>query len=233
MLYSVVEPAVREAPTAMLSQQLQRAITQAVAILQGGGVVAFPTDTLYGLGASIFSTEGVRRVFQIKRRGAYQALPVLLSGLGDLGQVALEVPELAWKLAARFWPGPLTLVVRKAATVPGLLTGGKETLAVRVPDHPVPIALIRQLGTPITGTSANRSGGPAPRTAAGVRRQLGDAVELVIDGGTTPGDLPSTIVEVTGPVAQVLRVGALPLERLHDLLQNALEVVRGQEGARA
>ena len=208
----------------MVPAHLEQAVEEAVAWLRRGGVVAYPTDTLYGLGADVFSPRAVARVFQVKGRPEGMALPVLLADPADLEGVAAQVPEAARRLARRLWPGPLTLVVRRHPRVPAAVTGGRDTVAVRVPDHPVPRALCRRLGSPITGTSANRSGGPDPVTAEDVRRQLGDVVDYIIDGGPAPAGRPSTIVDVSGAAPRVLRLGAAPLAALEEALGAPLEV---------
>ncbi|MBI2872896.1 MAG: threonylcarbamoyl-AMP synthase [Chloroflexi bacterium] len=190
------------------------AIEQAAALLRRGGVVAFPTDTVYGLGAHSFLPEAVERVFRVKGRPAGEGLPVLLGEMADLERVAAEVPELALALARRFWPGPLTLVLKRHLRVPAVVSGGRETVAVRLPDHPVPTALARMCGAPITGTSANRSGGSNPLTAQDVAAQLGTNVDLVLDGGPSPSQVPSTIVDVTVEPPRVVRQGTLPVEEL-------------------
>ena len=189
-------------------------VARALSVLKAGGVVAFPTDTLYGLGASILSVPGVERVFQIKERSQTQRLPILLGSIEDLELVAEDIPELAWKFAQRFWPGPLTLVLQRSRYVPEVVTGGQDTVAVRVPDHPIPRTLAQELGAPITGTSANKTGGPDPITAWDVQQQLGPKVDLIIDGGPRPKGRGSTIVNLTVDPPEVLRQGALHLAPL-------------------
>ena len=189
-------------------------IATALAVLKTGGVVAFPTDTLYGLGASIHSISGVERVFQIKHRSATQSLPILLGSTQEMQLVAEDIPELAWKFAERFWPGPLTIILRRSMYVPELVTGGKNTVAVRVPDHPIPRALVREFHAPITGTSANRAGGPDPIIARDVQRRLGPKVDLIIDGGPCTNGRGSTIIDFTVDPPLLLRHGALDLATL-------------------
>ena len=188
-------------------------IEEAVAVLRGKGVVAFPTDTLYGLGADAFSVEAIGRVFEIKGRTAGAGLPLLLGSRRDLERVASEIPEIAWSLVDRFWPGALTLILKKSPSVPDIATGGLDSVAVRIPDHPVPLALIRGLGRPITGTSANPSGSPTPDTIEEVRRLLGGTVDYVLDGAVTGGS-PSTIVDLTGPTPSLVRPGAIPFDSI-------------------
>ncbi|MSQ13932.1 MAG: threonylcarbamoyl-AMP synthase [Dehalococcoidia bacterium] len=186
----------------------------AVDLLREGGVVAYPTDTLYGLGADAFNEAAVERVFVIKGRPHGMPLPLLLADADALAQVASEVPPLARVLAERFWPGALTLVIPRSAKVPELVSGRGWKVGVRVPDHPVPRELARRLGAPITGTSANKSGGPDPRTAADVRSQLGEMVDLVIEGGGLPAGQPSTVLDLTGPSPRIVRAGAISKEAL-------------------
>ena len=185
-------------------------------MLRRGGVIAYPTDTLYGLGAVVTDIHAVERVFAIKGRPAGQGLPVLVASVEQVREVAAEVPPLALEMARRFWPGGLTLVLRKQPSIPDMVTGG-PTIAVRQPGHAAPLALIAECGSPITGTSANSSGGPQPTTAQEVVRQLGEAVDLVLDGGPCPSDLPSTILDLTLDPARVLRVGAIAVEALREV----------------
>ena len=192
-------------------------VQAAVRLLRRGGVVAVPTDTLYGLAASAFDVRAVERVYRIKGRAEGIALPLLLAESQDLELCAVDVPQIAWTLAGHFWPGPLTLVLRRSGNVPDAVTGGMDTVAVRVPDHPVPRAIVRGLGTPITGTSANRSGGPAPTTAAVVMEQLGGEIDRVIDLGECPGRVASTILDVTGSVPRVVRHGAVGVRQIEEV----------------
>ena len=184
---------------------------RAYAILKRGGVVAFPTDTVYGLGASIGIKQAVERVYRIKGRPNNRALPLILADLSQIDEVARSVPPLARLLAESFWPGPLTLVLFKSDSVPDIVTGSSETVAVRIPAHPIPIALVRGVGMPIVGTSANLSGQPSALTAEEARAQLGDRVDLIIDG-ECPGGKESTIVDLTGETPVILREGALSRE---------------------
>ena len=184
-------------------------IAAGVAVLRDGGIVAYPTDTVYGLGADIECLAAVRRIIELKGRSMDMGLPLLLSDTEDLEQVGGELTETAWLLARRFWPGPLTLVVQRTKLVPDVVTGGRDTVAVRVPDHPVPRALAHSLGRPITGTSANVSGRSPNATAEQVRQQLGAAVDMIVEGGPHPGGQESTILDVSGAVPRILRRGAV------------------------
>ena len=196
-----------------LHEQLQAGVER----LSRGGVVAFPTDTLFGLGADFASVSAAQRVLSIKGRDSQMGLPLMLAEANQLSLVARHVPDAVWLLAERFWPGALTLVVPRSSLVPDLVTGGRDSVAVRVPDHSVPRALARGLGRPVTGTSANRSGQPAALTVEEVLGQLGASVDLVISGGSAPQGLQSTIVDATGPVLKVIRLGAVSLEAIRSV----------------
>ncbi len=198
----------------MVPVNMQSQIERGISILKRGGLVAFPTDTVYGLGACAGLVTAVERVYAVKRRPQTMGLPLLLAHTSQIGEVAHPVPEVARLLARHFWPGALTLVLYKSSSVPDIITAGAPTVAVRVPAHPVPVALIDGVGAPIVGTSANLSGLPSLLTADEVRVQLGDEIDLVIDGGRCPGGRESTIVDVTGERPLVLREGMVPIEEL-------------------
>ena len=189
-------------------------LEEAVRSLNSGGVVVFPTDTLYGLGADVFSLAALQRIFSIKGRRADLALPVLVAGLDQVEAVAQPMSAQAQRLAERFWPGPLTLVMRRSPDLPGLVTGGADTVAVRMPGHPVPLELARRLERPITGTSANRSGQPDLLDLSALENQLGNLVDHIIQTGPVPAGTASTIVNVTGDTPQLLRGGAISLEEI-------------------
>jgi len=192
-----------------LSPRLKKQVEKAVSILKSGGVIAFPTDTVYGLGCDYRNPKAVARIYEIKGRPPKMALPLLLGNAGQLEVVALEVPEVARRLAEKFWPGALTLVLKKQKSVPDFITSGGDTVAVRVPAHPVARALVNGLGVAVVGTSANLSGQPSAMTAEDVRAALGDRVDLIVDGGRAPGGKESTIVDVSGEKLVVLREGAV------------------------
>ncbi len=185
-----------------------------ISILKQGGIVAFPTDTVYGLGAGANIPQAVERVYQVKGRPQNMALPLLLAHTSQISEVAELVPQVAWLLADKFLPGALTIVLYKAKSVLDIITAGGKTVAVRVPAHPVPVALAQGLGMPIVGTSANLSGKPSALTAGEVYSQFGGNIDLVIDGGRCPGGRESTIVDVTGEMPVVLREGAVSREEL-------------------
>lgn len=195
----------------------------AVEALKNHGVVAYPTDTLYGLGAAFNDLAAVERVFDIKGRPRNAALPLLAASPSDVEQVAVGLTPQADKLIEAFWPGPLTLVVTAGPDTPDVVTGGRGTVAVRMPDHYVPQELVRRLGRPITGTSANPTGGPDPVTAEDVRRTLGDRVDHIIDGGPAPMGQPSTIIDLTGERPRLIRAGALAVEAIEEVISQSVE----------
>jgi L-threonylcarbamoyladenylate synthase len=186
-------------------------LTEAAHLLREGGLVAFPTETFYGLGANALDSDAVARVFRAKRRPADKPLLVLVDSLAMAADIVLELPEGARRLVARYWPGPLTLVLRAGPHLPPALTAGTGTIGVRIPDHPIARGLVRSAGLPVTAPSANAHGGPSPRTAAEVLAGLGDRVDLVLDGGPTAGGAPSTVLDLTGRVPRILRAGAITL----------------------
>lgn len=199
-------------------------IQRAADVLRAGGLVAFPTETVYGLGADAENPVAVSRTFQVKGRPPNHPLIVHIEAAAHLGEWAKEVPETAYALAEHFWPGPLTLVLRRSGRVPLEATGGLETVAVRVPDHPVALALLTAFGGGVTAPSANRFGSVSPTTAAHVRTELGDAVDLVLDGGPCQVGVESTIVDVTGETPAILRPGGVTREDLEAVLGYELGV---------
>ncbi len=193
---------------------IQKQVERGISILKQGGIVAFPTDTVYGLGASANNRQAVERVYKVKERPQNMALPLLLADTSQVTSVAESVPPIAWLLIHNFLPGALTIVLHKLNSVPDIITGGDVTVALRIPAHPVPVALAKGLGTPIVGTSANLSGRPSPLTADEVYSQFGNKIDLVIDGGQCPGGKESTILDVSRETPVVLREGAISREEL-------------------
>lgn len=181
--------------------------------------MAFPTDTVYGLGAAADIPQAIEKIYQVKQRAHDKALPLLLEDISQISEVACRVSETAWLLARTFLPGALTLVLPKSDSVLDIISGGGQTVAVRVPAHAIPVALVNGLGMPIVGTSANISGHPSPLTADEVRDQFGDKIDLIIDGGRCPGGKESTVVDVTGEVPLILREGAIPRKALEEVCQ--------------
>lgn len=191
---------------------------RAVALLRAGELVAFPTDTVYGVGALCWDDEAVARLYVAKVRALDKAIPILLADISDLSLVTAELSPMSLKLAERFWPGPLTLVVRKADRVSFAVTAGGDTVAVRIPDLALARSLIRAVGAPLATTSANLSGAPSPVTAQEVAGQLGRGVAMILDGGPCPGGTASTVVDVTGPAPRILRSGPLTYEEIQSVL---------------
>ena len=196
----------------MNESRYQQDLDQALRILEKGGVIVVPTDTLFGLAADVFSGPGVQRIFEIKGRPPGLALPVLLADWDQLEMVVHPLPDVGLSLARRFWPGPLTLVMPKSPNVPDPVTAGRPTVAVRMPDHWVPLELARRLGSPITGTSANPTGQGDPATLKDVERQLGGLVDYIVRGGSAPVGKSSTIVDVTSGAPKLIREGAIPFD---------------------
>lgn len=194
------------------------AIAEAASVLQGGGLVAFPTETVYGLGANALDAGAVARIFRAKGRPASDPLIVHIHDRVQLALVAAEVPEVALMLAERFWPGPLTLVLRRAPAIPPGVAAGRPTVAVRMPRHPVALALLAAVGVPIAAPSANRFSRPSPTLASHVLEDLAGQVDLVLDGGPAPIGLESTVLDVTLDPPVVLRPGGVTLEALRAVL---------------
>jgi len=194
-------------------------IRRAVESLQRGQVIAFPTDTVYGVGAHAMQPKAVEQLYVAKQRPRDKAIPLLLPDLDALVQVAVSVPDAAYALAERFWPGALTMILRRTPQIPDVVTAGGETVAVRIPDHPVTQALLVALNAPLAATSANLSGQPAPDTADGVWEQLAGRIGLLVDGGTCPGGVASTIVDLTTPALKVLRLGGISEQQLLDAIK--------------
>ena len=197
-----------------LSLDIQEQIEKGISILKQGGLVAFPTDTVYGLGAWANNEQAVEQVYRVKERPRNMALPLLLADISQIDEVAEPVPPIVWLLAHNFLPGALTIVLHKSNLVPDIITAGGITVAVRIPAHPIPIALAQGLGAPIVGTSANLSGKPSALTADEVYSQFGNKIDLVIDGGRCPGGRESTIIDVTEEEPVILREGAISREEL-------------------
>ena len=203
---------------------LSTSTTQAVQILRDGGVIALPTDTLYGISANALDETAAAKVFSVKGREERSPLPIFLSDPEDLFRYGRDVPEIAVRLAEAFWPGKLTIVVKKAALIPAVVSGGFDTVGLRIPGHPVPRRIVAQLGAPITATSANVSGKPALTAASDVLAELGARLDLVLDGGQLAPSAPSTVIDVTADPPRILRQGAVSPSDIRKLAGVALEV---------
>lgn len=204
--------------TQILSASDKDALAQAVRLLRSGQVVAFPTDTVYGIGVDAFNSRAIEQMFVVKNRSREKAIPILLASVRSLSLVARAISADARLLAEKFWPGALTLVVPAAARVPKILIAGGDSVAVRVPNHPATRALIDALRAPLAATSANISKQPDPATAQQVLNYLGERIPLILDGGPTPGNIPSTVLDVTTDPPTVRRVGALSVEVIEQAL---------------
>jgi L-threonylcarbamoyladenylate synthase len=189
----------------------------AIDVLKKGGTVALPTDTAYCLAANIHIDSAVSKVFEIKERPSDKALPVFLSNKDALTSVASDIPEIAWRFADSFWPGGLTMIFKKHPSLLTLAIAGGNTIAIRVPDHYMPLGIINSIESPITGTSANISGQNSPTTAAEVYGQIGGRVDMIIDGGKCPKTELSTIVDLTNGVPKILRHGAITREQIEEV----------------
>jgi L-threonylcarbamoyladenylate synthase len=206
--------------TIILPAQQPGALLQALAVLQSGGLVAFPTDTVYGLAALAFNPSAVAQIYQVKDRPAEKALPVLIADPSDLVKVSQAVSPAADRLAACFWPGPLTLIVLKHPDLPKIVSD-LPTVGVRIPDHPLVRLLLRLTG-PMAVTSANLSGQASPSMALEVFAQLGGRIAMILDGGKTPGGVPSTVVDCTGAEARILREGPVSMDQIRSCLAGLL-----------
>ena len=196
-------------------------LDEALRLLRQGELVCYPTDTVYGIGAAAGDDAAVRRLFAVKGRPLDKPLPLLIADVGDATRIA-DVTPLARTLMGRFWPGGLTIVMRKAERFHSVALAGQETVALRVPDHPLVREIIRLLGEPITGTSANRAGAPAPVSAAEVAFQMDEMVELIIDGGRSRARAESTVIDITAVPPVVLREGAIRRGEVEEVLRRAV-----------
>jgi len=204
-----VHPALRPLPIIRVTED-QEAPRRAVRLIQEGGLLAYPTDTVYGVGCDAYDNAAVLRVYAVKQRPRSDPLPLLIADLEQLVDLVADVPEAAGRLMRRFWPGALTLILRKGRRVSSLVAAGGEHVAVRLPDHPIPRSLVRLAGVPIVGTSANLHGSRSPTTAQHVAFELGDRVDMILDGGRTRHGRESTVVDATTDPPRVVRVGAIP-----------------------
>lgn len=195
-----------------------RAIAIAAETLRAGQLVAFPTETVYGLGANALDAGAIRRIFEAKRRPASDPIIAHLASEAQLPEVAVEIPELAWALIEKFWPGPLTLVLKRHARVPAILSANLDTIAVRSPNHPIALALLQATAVPVGAPSANLFAHPSPTTAQHVLEDLTGRVEVVLDGGPTSIGVESTVLDLTQAVPVVLRPGGVPFEMLRQHL---------------
>jgi L-threonylcarbamoyladenylate synthase len=201
-----------------------QAISDAQRLLRQGQVIAFPTDTVYGVGTHAFLPDAVAALYAAKNRPLSKAIPVLIARTDDVSRVARAVPTVTWQLAEEFWPGGLTIVLPRAEELPAIVTGGGDTVAIRCPHHPIPLTLMNAIDAPLAATSANLSGQPTPTTARQVAAQMAGRLPLIIDGGDSPGGIPSTVVDLSTCPPRLLRTGAVAAHQLRRLLPDLIEV---------
>ena len=200
-------------------ETLDRRADDAVRVLRNGGVAAIPTDTVYGLAAAYDDEQAVERIFRIKGRSSQLAIPLLIDGADMAERYVANVPGSFWALARAFWPGPLTIVMRKSRLVSDRLTAGRDTVGLRVPDHWLPRYMSKSLDKAITGTSANLSGSPSLTTAKAVQERLGAAVDIVVDGGASGGPTSSTVLDLSADVPAILREGKITLDDINHAIR--------------
>ena len=194
-------------------------VRRAAQILRAGGLVAFPTETVYGLGADASSAKAIARLYEVKRRPSDHPVIVHFSDAAGAFSWAQDVPETARKLAGKFWPGPLTLILKRSPKAHDFVTGGQDTVGLRVPSHPIAHQLLKEFGGGIAAPSANRFGKVSPTTAAHVREDLGGDVDLVLEGGPSEVGIESTIVDLSGETAVLLRPGAITRAQIEKIVQ--------------
>lgn len=192
-------------------------IQQAVNFLRQGKLVAFPTETVYGLGANAMDISAVKQIFKVKGRPSNHPVIVHLGDLAQLEQWTSHIPELAWQLAERFWPGPLTLILPKANSVPEIITGGQNTVGLRLPGHPVALALLKVFGSGIAAPSANRFGSISPTLPAHVSQELGEQVAMILEGGPCEVGIESTIVDLSADGPRILRPGMITAAQIMEI----------------
>jgi len=208
----------RNDPGMVISHPSRSVMRKATAIIKSGGIVAFPTETVYGLGADAFNPLAVARIFEAKNRPLFDPLIVHIADLSQMEALASRVDKRAGRLAGRFWPGPLTMVMPRSERVPDIVTAGLNTVAVRMPDHLIALELIRSSGTPIAAPSANRFGYISPTKAAHVLDQLGERVDMIIDGGDCSVGVESTIIKLDEGRNVILRPGGVPVEEIEAVI---------------
>ena len=202
----------------MLYKPTEENIKKASLIIKSGGLVAFPTETVYGLGADVFNPGAVVKIFKVKNRPFFDPLIVHISDFADLKKIVKKLPFKAKKLIDKFWPGPLTIVVEKKESVPGIVTAGLKTVAVRMPDNKIALKLIKYSETPIAAPSANPFGYISPTTAKQVEEMIGDKIDMILDGGKCKIGVESTIIYFENDETFVLRPGGLPLEEIESVI---------------
>ena len=196
-----------------MNQSDELHISQAIATLKDGGVIAFPTDTVYGVGVDPFQPDAVRKLYQIKGRPIDKPIPILVGSVSDVERVAQNLPPTFSRLAEQFWPGELTIIV-EAKSLPPEITAGGDTVGVRMPDHPLALALLQRFGGAIATTSANKSDEPPATSAEEVRAELGALVNIILDGGQTATKIASTVLDLSVSPPQIRRDGGISVDQL-------------------
>lgn len=214
---------------AKLLQMSPDAVAEAARVLRDGGLVVFPTDTVYGIFVDPGNSEAVRRVYDVKGRDSSRPLQLLVAKVQDIALVAKDIPDPAWRAARIFLPGGLTLVLPKADNVAPAVVAGGATVGVRVPDMEQCVEVIEAFGSPVAATSANRSGEPSPRTAEEAAAQIGELVDLIVDGGLCPVGIDSTVLDMTTESPRLLRVGAITQIALEEVLGVTYRVENSEE----
>jgi L-threonylcarbamoyladenylate synthase len=199
---------------AYLTLEEGRALEDAITTVQHGGVIAFPTDTVYGIGASLKHRDAIARIYDIKGRAQDKPIPILVSRPEVIDTLTDDVDEDLIELAFRFWPGPLTVVIKGKADLPPEVMAQDGTIGVRIPDHSIPLAIAQRIGGAIATTSANRSGEPAAVTAKEIQKTLGGTLDLILDGGIAPGQAASTVIRREGDTISVIREGTVTIDQL-------------------
>ncbi len=209
-----------------IPELMMQQISRAAASLRSGGVVAFPTETVYGLGADISHNQAIQKIFEIKGRPSDHPLIVHFADIAELGYWTEKIPAAAWLLARHFWPGPLTLILPKSKHIPLSVTGGQDMVGLRIPCHPVALTLLRQLGSrrALAAPSANRFGRISPTSAAHVRNEFGHEINMILEGGPCEVGLESTIVSCVDETVTILRPGGIPVTAIENLLQQVVSI---------
>ena len=195
----------------------------AASVIMSGGVVAVPTETIYGLAANGLDTAAVEKIYEAKGRPENKPISLFVSDMKNAEMFCTDIPEGAYKLADRFWPGPLTMVLRRRENVPDIITSGGETVGVRCPDNDLTLKLLKMCGVPLTGTSANLSGQPNANDIDEVMAYFDGKIECAVDGGKCTGGIPSTVLDMTCVPPKILRRGGVPKELLEDVLEMTIE----------
>lgn len=205
-------------PGVVLSAYSAVALDHAADVLRSGQLVVVPTDTVYGLSAALTRPDAVAKIYEVKQRPPERPIALLVDQVDEVDQVAASIPDVARLLMEKFWPGGLTIILPKKPDIPDVITAAGPTIAVRMPDHPVPRALIRRMGMPLPTTSANRHGMPSPKSAQDAAGEIGPEVAIILDAGPAPGGIDSTVVDVTGDQIRVLRAGAISASEIEAAL---------------